>query len=100
MLSDWRTRRFARGGTAPAALSAANEVAVGAFVDGVASVSTEIADVVGAVLDAAGSEPLTFETLRRPTPEPARAARREVSLGRRRSVSESSRCPGRYDALE
>jgi 1-deoxy-D-xylulose-5-phosphate reductoisomerase len=52
-----------RGGTAPAALSAANEVAVRAFVEGRLGFGA-IADVVGGVLRAGFDEPLTLAAVR------------------------------------
>lgn len=63
-----------RGGTAPAALSAANEVAVSAFVGGAIGFA-EIAEVVGAVTEAAPLQPLTLEALR----ETDRWARRRAA---------------------
>lgn len=52
-----------RGGTAPAALSAANEIAVAAFVKGVIRFG-DIPKVVAAALDAMTDEPLTLASLR------------------------------------
>jgi 1-deoxy-D-xylulose-5-phosphate reductoisomerase len=52
-----------RGGTAPAALSAANEVAVGAFVRGELAFSG-IAEIVGLVVGATPDEPLTLSNVR------------------------------------
>ena len=57
-------RALRDGGTATAVLSAANEVAVRAFVDGAIGF-TEIARLVGAVLDAHEAEGATLETVRR-----------------------------------
>ncbi len=67
-----------RGGGVPATLSAANEIAVGAFVDGTIAFH-EIAEVVATVMNVAGSEPLTLETLRATDARARSAARREVS---------------------
>lgn len=52
-----------RGGTAPAALSAANEIAAAAFVKGVIRFG-DIPKVVAAALDAMTDEPLTLASLR------------------------------------
>ncbi|MDE2571464.1 MAG: 1-deoxy-D-xylulose-5-phosphate reductoisomerase [bacterium] len=57
-------RALAMGGTASAALSAANEVAVRAFVAGEIGF-TEIPRMVGAVLDAHEAEAATLEAVRR-----------------------------------
>ena len=57
-------RALREGGTATAVLSAANEVAVRAFVDGEIGF-TEIARLVGAVLDAHEAERATLEAVRR-----------------------------------
>jgi 1-deoxy-D-xylulose-5-phosphate reductoisomerase len=55
---------LARGGTVPAALSAANEIAVDAFVEGRIRFG-EIAEVVGDALAGTPDEPLTLEAVRR-----------------------------------
>ncbi|TAM59469.1 1-deoxy-D-xylulose-5-phosphate reductoisomerase [bacterium] len=57
-------RALREGGTATAVLSAANEVAVRAFVEGEIAF-TEIARLVGAVLDAHEAEGATLESVRR-----------------------------------
>lgn len=57
-------RALRAGGTATAVLSAANEVAVRAFVDGEIGF-TEIPRLVGAALDAHEAEEATLETVRR-----------------------------------
>ncbi|TAM76087.1 1-deoxy-D-xylulose-5-phosphate reductoisomerase [bacterium] len=57
-------RALREGGTATAVLSAANEVAVRAFVDGAIGF-TEIARLVGAVLDAHEAGSATLEAVRR-----------------------------------
>jgi 1-deoxy-D-xylulose-5-phosphate reductoisomerase len=56
-------RALERGGTAPAALSAANEIAVEAFVGGRIRFG-EIAEVVGAALDGTPDETLSLATVR------------------------------------
>jgi len=56
-------RALERGGTAPAALSAANEIAVEAFVDGRVRFG-QIAEIVAAVLDATPDEPLSLGSVR------------------------------------
>ncbi|HEV8022124.1 MAG TPA: 1-deoxy-D-xylulose-5-phosphate reductoisomerase [Candidatus Lustribacter sp.] len=56
-------RALAAGGTAPAALSAANEIAVAAFVAGTIRFG-DIAPCVAEVLDALPAEPLTLEAVR------------------------------------
>jgi len=56
-------RALARGGTVPAALSAANEIAVEAFVEGRIRFG-EIAEVVGAALEATPDEPLSLASVR------------------------------------
>jgi 1-deoxy-D-xylulose-5-phosphate reductoisomerase len=52
-----------RGGTAPATLSAANEIAVAAFVRGAIRFG-DIPKVVAAALDAISDEPLTLASVR------------------------------------
>ncbi|MBC5810719.1 MAG: 1-deoxy-D-xylulose-5-phosphate reductoisomerase, partial [Candidatus Eremiobacteraeota bacterium] len=52
-----------RGGTAPAVLSAANEIAVAAFVEGTLGFAG-VADVVRAVLERTPPEPLSLDTVR------------------------------------
>jgi 1-deoxy-D-xylulose-5-phosphate reductoisomerase len=52
-----------RGGTVPAALSAANEIAVAAFVEGKLRFG-EIPEVVGAAMAATPDEPLSLDSLR------------------------------------
>jgi 1-deoxy-D-xylulose-5-phosphate reductoisomerase len=52
-----------RGGTVPAALSAANEIAVAAFVEGKIRFG-EIPEVVGAAMAATPDEPLSLDSLR------------------------------------
>ncbi len=52
-----------RGGTVPAALSAANEIAVAAFVEGKLHFG-EIPEVVGLAMTATPDEPLSLESLR------------------------------------
>jgi 1-deoxy-D-xylulose-5-phosphate reductoisomerase len=73
-----------RGGTAPAILNAANEVAVESFLDGRLAF-TAIAAVIENVLGASAVEPLdSLEIAWRADREAREAARREVSrLGRR-----------------
>ncbi|MCM2327278.1 MAG: 1-deoxy-D-xylulose-5-phosphate reductoisomerase [Lysobacter sp.] len=73
-----------RGGTAPAILNAANEVAVESFLDGRLAF-TAIAAVIENVLGASAVEPLdTLDIAWRADREAREAARREVSrLGRR-----------------
>jgi 1-deoxy-D-xylulose-5-phosphate reductoisomerase len=66
------------GGTAPAALSAANELAVAAFVAGALGFA-EIAPVVAAVLEANPQEALTLQSLRAADARAREAARREVA---------------------
>jgi 1-deoxy-D-xylulose-5-phosphate reductoisomerase len=56
-------RALARGGTVPAALSAANEIAVDAFVRGQVRFG-EIAEVVDHALAGTPDEPLTLQTVR------------------------------------
>jgi 1-deoxy-D-xylulose-5-phosphate reductoisomerase len=56
-------RALARGGTVPAALSAANEIAVDAFVQGQVRFG-EIAEVVDHALAGTPDEPLTLQTVR------------------------------------
>ena len=60
---DLAYRALRQGGTAPAALSAANELAVQAFVSGRIGFG-QIAQVVGRVLDAGFDAPLTLENVR------------------------------------
>jgi 1-deoxy-D-xylulose-5-phosphate reductoisomerase len=57
-------RALAAGGTAPAALSAANEIAVAAFVDGKIRFGA-IAPCIAEVLDALAGEELSLEAVRR-----------------------------------
>jgi 1-deoxy-D-xylulose-5-phosphate reductoisomerase len=57
-------RALAAGGTAPAALSAANEIAVAAFVDGKIRFG-DIAPCIAEVLDALAGEELSLEAVRR-----------------------------------
>jgi len=57
-------RALATGGTAPAALSAANEIAVAAFVGGTIRFG-DIAPCIAEVLDALAAEDLTLEAVRR-----------------------------------
>jgi len=56
-------RALERGGTIPAALSAANEIAVAAFVGGKIRFG-EIAEVVAAAVEATPDEPLSLESVR------------------------------------
>jgi 1-deoxy-D-xylulose-5-phosphate reductoisomerase len=56
-------RALERGGTAPAALSAANEIAVAAFVDGKIGFR-RIPEVIEAVLEGVPSEELSLDTVR------------------------------------
>lgn len=56
-------RALERGGTAPAALSAANEIAVAAFVDGRIGFG-RIPEVIEAVLEGVPSEELSLDTVR------------------------------------
>ena len=56
-------RALRRGGTVPAALSAANEIAVAAFVEGKLRFG-EIPEVVGLAMEATPDEPLSLESLR------------------------------------
>ncbi len=62
-----------RGGTVPAALSAANEIAVAAFVRGEIRFGA-IATVVKAAVDATPDEPLTLDTVRTSDARARRAA--------------------------
>jgi 1-deoxy-D-xylulose-5-phosphate reductoisomerase len=57
-------RALAAGGTAPAALSAANEIAVAAFVDGKIRFG-DIAPCIAEVLDALAGEELSLDAVRR-----------------------------------
>ena len=56
-------RALERGGTVPAALSAANEIAVEAFVDGRVRFG-QIAEIVSAAVDATPDEALSLESVR------------------------------------
>jgi 1-deoxy-D-xylulose-5-phosphate reductoisomerase len=56
-------KALVRGGTVPAALSAANEIAVRAFVEGKIRFG-DIPDVIGAAMDATPSEALSLENVR------------------------------------
>ena len=69
---DLAFQALAKGGTAPAALSAADEVAVAAFLEGRIRF-TEIAAIIGAVLTAWPDEPLTDLTAVRAADQRARA---------------------------
>ena len=66
-----------RGGTAPAALSAANEIAVAAFVRGAIRFG-DIPKVVAAALDAIADEPLTLASVRAADLRARAVAHREV----------------------
>ncbi len=66
-----------RGGTAPAALSAANEIAVAAFVRGAIRFG-DIPKVVAAALDAIADEPLTLASVRAADHRARAVAHREV----------------------
>jgi 1-deoxy-D-xylulose-5-phosphate reductoisomerase len=68
-------RALAAGGTAPAALSAANEIAVAAFVEGKIRFG-DIAPCIAEVLDAVVSEPLTLDAVRAAD----RAARKRAAI--------------------
>jgi 1-deoxy-D-xylulose-5-phosphate reductoisomerase len=60
---DLAYRALAAGGTAPAALSAANEIVVAAFVAGTIAFG-DIAPCIAEVLDAVGSEELSLDAVR------------------------------------
>lgn len=73
-------RALERGGTAPAALSAANEIAVDAFVDGRIGFG-RIADVIATAMDAVPDEELSLASVRRADARARRAAREIVEPG-------------------
>jgi 1-deoxy-D-xylulose-5-phosphate reductoisomerase len=66
-----------RGGVAPAVLSAANEVAVAAFVEGGIGF-TRIAEVVEATIDGVAQRPATLDGIRESDREARLAAARYI----------------------
>jgi 1-deoxy-D-xylulose-5-phosphate reductoisomerase len=77
-----------RGGTAPAALSAANEIAVAAFVAGRINFGA-IAECVQAGLDSVESGPLTIDAVRAADAAARRASERAVAARERVSANAS-----------